>query len=101
MVICHIYEVYIFLQGSFNSEIMIGIQTFLYPKLDWLYKSVPILSQFWAGWFLWGIIGKFFVKLHHPPAVDESPIGTGRMVLGWFAIIMLISSFSINAIWIK
>lgn len=96
-----VYEVYVFLQGSFYSEIMLGIQHYLYPKLDWLYKSAPILSQFWAGWFLWGIIGKFFVKLHHPPTMDESPIGMGRMVLGWFAIIILLSSFSINAIWIK
>lgn len=96
-----VYEVYMFLQGSFNSEIMLSIQKYLLPKLNWLYQTAPILSKFWAGWFLWGIIGKFFVKLHHPPALDETPIGKGRMLLGWFAIFMFLSSFSINAIWIK
>ena len=100
-IIGSLYEVYIFLHGTFNSEIMLTIQNYLYPKLDWLYKTYPFLSQFWAGWFLWGIIGKFFVKLHHPPTLDETPIGKGRMILGWFAIFMLISSFSINAIWIR
>ncbi len=96
-----VYEIYMFLQGTFNSQIMQSFQEYLYPKLHWVYQNYPFLSQFWAGWLLWGLIGKFFIKLHHPPAIDETPIGKGRMILGWFAIFMLISSFSINAIWIK
>lgn len=94
-------ELYLFLQETFYSNIMISIQDFLLPKLAWLFTNYPFLSQVWAGWLVWGLIGKFFVKVHHPPVLVDEPIGKTRFWLGIFAIIMFLTSFSINAIWIR
>lgn len=96
-----INEIYMFLQSDYNSKIMLNLQSYIVPKIKTLYSAFPILQEFWSGWLLWGLIGKFFVKLKHPPAEIEEPIGRNRMILGWFALFMLISSFSFNAIFFK
>ncbi len=96
-----INEVYMFLQDNYNSTIMQNIQAFLVPRIAILYQHFPILQEFWSGWLVWGLIGKFVVKLKHPSALDDTPISKNRMLLGWFAAFMLISSFSFNAIFFK
>lgn len=41
---------------------------------------------------MWGIIAWFVAGTGHPGALDETaPIGTRRMVLGWFALLLLVA----------
>lgn len=94
-------EVYMFFHQDFNSTIMISMQSFIFNLLGPIYSKFPILQEFWSGWLLWALIAKFLVKLKHPPAQIEEPIDKKRMLLGWFAIFMLISSFSHNALFFR
>lgn len=48
----------------------------------------------WTGWLLWGFILYFFIKVKHPPVPYFEKLNTTRMILGYFAIIILVLSFS-------
>ena len=50
----------------------------------------------WSGWLFWALILYFFIKLKHPPVPDNEPLGTGRLILGYFSFLILILSFSPN-----
>jgi len=50
----------------------------------------------WSGWFLWGIILVFFIKVKHPPVYEVERIGGMRMVLGILTLIILVLSFAPN-----
>ncbi|MBM3787666.1 MAG: site-2 protease family protein [Acidobacteria bacterium] len=47
----------------------------------------------WAGWILWAV---FFVVtgMRHPPIVDETPVGAGRLRLACLALAILVLSFT-------
>jgi membrane-associated protease RseP (regulator of RpoE activity) len=92
-------DIYVFLQDDYGFKIISWLQNLINTNLAYLYEHIPILRQFWSGWLLWALIGRFAIKLQHPPTQDETPINRKRMILGWLAVIMLISSFSFNAIY--
>ena len=92
-------DVYVFLQDDYGFKLIAWLQSAITPKLSIVYEQFPILRQFWSGWLLWALIGRFAIKLQHPPTQDESPLNRKRMILGWIAILMLISSFSFNSIY--
>ncbi len=48
----------------------------------------------WSGWLFWGFILYFVIKMKHPPVHTFEKLGVGRMALGYFAILILIVSFS-------
>lgn len=48
----------------------------------------------WSGWFIWGLLLLFVVKLEHPPVEAFFPLDKKRKTLGWIAIIIFILSFS-------
>lgn len=48
----------------------------------------------WSGWMFWAFILYFIIKVKHPPVAYFEQLGTGRMILGVFAIIIFILSFS-------
>jgi len=48
----------------------------------------------WSGWLFWAFILYFFIKIKHPPVPQFEKLGTGRMILGYFAIIVFLLSFS-------
>lgn len=49
---------------------------------------------FWSGWVFWSVMILFIIRLDHPPIEDPTPLSSGRMMLGWFAWVMFIVSFS-------
>ncbi|WP_420575483.1 site-2 protease family protein [Ekhidna sp.] len=69
-----------------------------------LYATVLFTVQFfvastlkvegYTGWLLFSILIGRFIGVDHPPVVDNSPLTTGRKVLGWVALIIFILSFS-------
>ena len=52
------------------------------------------LDMGWLGWFIWGLILRFVIKLKHPPIYDDSKLNSFRMFLGYLSYFILIISFS-------
>ena len=55
------------------------------------------LGLVWWGWWFWGgialVLGRG--KVAHPPVLmEEVPLGRGRTILGWAAIVLFVLSFS-------
>ncbi|MEQ9467360.1 MAG: site-2 protease family protein [Ekhidna sp.] len=69
-----------------------------------LYATVLLTVQFfvssifevegYSGWLLFSLIIGRFIGIDHPPVVDNSPLTTGRKILGWVALIIFVLSFS-------
>ena len=73
---------------SFVLLFVLGTLGFLETYLETSYNIG------WSGWLFWALILFFFIKLKHPPVPDNTPLGKGRMLLGYFSYIILIVSFS-------
>lgn len=46
------------------------------------------------NWLIWAILIFFVIKIEHPPFYDPTPLGTGRILMGFFALFMFITSFT-------
>ncbi|RPI18128.1 MAG: site-2 protease family protein [Ignavibacteriae bacterium] len=46
------------------------------------------------NWLVWSALIYFVIKIDHPPLYDNEPLGTGRQLLGWFALFMFVTSFT-------
>lgn len=49
-------------------------------------------------WLLYGFLSVRFIGVDHPPAWQEHQLSTGRKILGWVAILIFISCFSLHPI---
>lgn len=93
--------------------LLLGYLYFLYictyslfsSKYDrWLYAAVMLTLQFvisylfdvegYSGWLLFALLLGRVMGLGHPPVLDNTPLSTGRRVIGWIALIIFIISFS-------
>ncbi|MEP0985576.1 site-2 protease family protein [Ekhidna sp.] len=69
-----------------------------------LYATIMFTLQFfiasvfkvegYTGWLLFSLLIGRFIGVDHPPVIDNRPLTTGRIVLGWIALIIFILSFS-------
>lgn len=57
-------------------------------------QIIPLAQYSWTGWFLWALISYYFIKLYHPPVLDETPLDSKRVLVGWLTVIVFIVSFS-------
>ncbi|HEY7533681.1 MAG TPA: site-2 protease family protein [Nitrospiraceae bacterium] len=62
------------------------------------FAIVPVLIVLgfigWPGWFLWAFMAGLW-GLGHPPVRDaELPLGTGRILVGWFALLVFALTFA-------
>jgi len=48
----------------------------------------------WTGWLFWCLILFIVIKLDHPRVMDDTPLDTKRMIVGWLTILIFIVSFS-------
>lgn len=48
----------------------------------------------WMGWLIWSMILYFIIKVKHPPVYEFKKLDKIRMIVGVFAIIIFILSFS-------
>ena len=48
----------------------------------------------WSGWIFWGLILYFLIKIKHPPVQQFEKLSTGRMIIGYISLFILIISFS-------
>jgi hypothetical protein len=78
-------------------------------RLDWkdtlMYALIIFVTQFllvkfvpglhgYSGWLVFAFLLGRFMGVTHPPSPIEEPLGLGRQVLGWIAVIIFIISFS-------
>ncbi len=96
------------LQISFESlspsELSFGIlnrlNNSLYFTLYFLKIKLPFIFNGWFGWFFWAIFTRFIVTMKHPYVDLSDELNTTRKILGWISILILITCFSINGIYI-
>lgn len=52
-------------------------------------------SQGSINWLIWALVIFFIIKIKHPPTLteDDEPLGTNRMLIGWFTFLIFIVSF--------
>lgn len=81
------------------NKLIIWFQELLLPILSFIDTKIPFIFKSWLGWLVWALVTKFFVKLDHPPVLQEGDIGVARKTIGWITIIILLLSFSYNGIY--
>jgi len=55
----------------------------------------------WSGWVFWALILRFLIKLYHPEIYDPVGLDIKRKLIGYFAIIIFIISFTPVPFYIK
>jgi membrane-associated protease RseP (regulator of RpoE activity) len=47
------------------------------------------------NWLVWAVLILFIIKIKHPPICHDldSPLGTSRLILGWFSYFIFLVSF--------
>lgn len=69
-----------------------GLIDYLAFEFDWGFR----IGFGSLTWLVWAILIKFLVRVEHPPTVPENdpPLGTGRMLIGWFTYFIFVTSFT-------
>lgn len=49
-----------------------------------------------SGWFLWGLIILYLIRVDHPPVWLQAPLTRAQRLLGWLAIAIFLLCFSIR-----
>ena len=114
-----------YLDADYPNTIFLFLQRHLYPALHWLKFQIPWYYNAWGGWVFWMLITRTFIKLKHPPIYTENryhraeiiyqftymneprkdnmdsneKLDRTRVIIGIFAYIILILSFSYNGIY--
>ena len=89
----YVYFVYlcfsrIFTDRTRNWVLALGV-VFVQLLLSRLFPGVTGYPGFMAFGFLLGRV----LGVYHPPTVDAEPLGTGRRILGWLAMLIFIICF--------
>ncbi len=50
----------------------------------------------YPGWLLFAFLIGRMVGIAHPPSQDETPLSTGRKILGWIALVIFVLCFTPN-----
>jgi membrane-associated protease RseP (regulator of RpoE activity) len=62
------------------------------------FAIVPVLIVLgfvgWPGWFLWAFLAGLWGVGHPPVRNPELPLGTGRILVGWFAFMVFVMTFA-------
>ncbi|MCX6148499.1 MAG: site-2 protease family protein, partial [Candidatus Kapabacteria bacterium] len=81
-------------------SILDNINNTVYFTLYYLKIKFPIMFSGWFGWFFWAIFTRLVIKMNHPYVDLSDELNKTRKVIGWIAILILITCFSINGIYI-
>lgn len=98
-----IYKIPLFV--GFHYLAMRGLQ--LSTKDTWMYALGLFAVQYlivtvfpavhgYSGWLLFAFLIGRFIGIQHPPSEDEQPLSSGRVMLGWLALIIFILCFTPN-----
>ncbi|WP_210490334.1 site-2 protease family protein [Rufibacter aurantiacus] len=50
--------------------------------------------QGYNGWLVFGLVLSRALGVFHPPSPNEEPLSRGRLILGWFALVVFVLCFS-------
>jgi membrane-associated protease RseP (regulator of RpoE activity) len=64
--------------------------------IQYLIVTVFPAVQGYSGWLLFAFLIGRFIGIQHPPSEDEQPLSSGRIMLGWLALIIFILCFTPN-----
>ena len=92
--------VHLLLADTYADTWIIWIQSALDPHLGRAIEAAPWLFQMGELWIFWMIIVRFVIKIDHPEILDTTELSSGRRIVGWIAIAILVISFSPRAIYI-
>ncbi len=84
---------------NYPNNFYIWLQDTFIPLLSKFRSIAPWFFEGWGGWLFWALIIRFFLKLQHPPMMFEEKLDNKRKIIGWFAIIILMLSFSFTGIY--
>ncbi len=73
---------------------VIWLQHSILPALDAMKRTIPWIFTLGDGWLIWAILIRFVIRIPHPPVADDVPLSRTRKIVGWFAIVVLIVSFT-------
>jgi membrane-associated protease RseP (regulator of RpoE activity) len=77
--------------GLFAISLPASISGLLDDPPAWLLSiSIPGGDM----WLFWAIITTVFIRFHHPPSEDESPVDLRRKIIGWVCIGIFILCFT-------
>jgi membrane-associated protease RseP (regulator of RpoE activity) len=49
----------------------------------------------WIGWLIWYVLLRSVIKVVHPPTIDDAlPLGKGRKLIGWIALVLFVLTFT-------
>lgn len=73
-----------------NTLIVALIMFILQYLVVWLFPQ----TMGFGSWLLFAFLLGRFIGIYHPPALVEEPLSTGRKILGWLALFILIACFT-------
>jgi membrane-associated protease RseP (regulator of RpoE activity) len=81
------------LDGGHLIYALTGEFSRLLYRIAWF--GVLCLAAFfsWRTWLVWAVL-LLFLGMRHPAIYDSTPLGTGRLLLSAFALVMFLLSFS-------
>jgi membrane-associated protease RseP (regulator of RpoE activity) len=86
-----LYLCFLGLKLSKRDTLMYAIVLFAIQFLmAWLLPTV----QGYSGWLLFALMIGRVLGIEHPPCLIETPLGNGRKLLGWFALLIFILCFT-------
>ncbi len=91
-----IYMVFLYFAFSRTTEGFTNILLLSLSVFAAQFLSMYIFPEFRGNvtWLVFAFIIGRFLGVYHPPALYEEPLGTGRMILGWVAILVFILCFT-------
>ena len=89
------------LKGLKKSKIDTLMYAVSIAALQFFISWIQPTWQGYEGWLAFIFIIGRFVGVHHPPALDETPLDSQRQLLGWIAIFIFLISFSPSPILVE
>jgi membrane-associated protease RseP (regulator of RpoE activity) len=85
--------------GVPEDPLTLWLQQHLSPVLDPMVAQAPWLFALGSGWLMWALLIRFFIKIPHPVIEDPTPLSSGRAIVGWIAIAVLVLCFAPTSIY--
>lgn len=85
---------------DYTNSIYLALRYNLIPIIDFVKVNMPFYYNAWGGWLFWAFVTRVFIKLEHPPIIDNTELDLKRKILGWFIIAVIALTFCPNGIYI-
>lgn len=86
-------------RGYDSNAVIRFVQQTLGPVLEWIAHNLTWWTEGWLGWLFWGVLIRVVVKIAHPPTPVDEPLGRGRLILGWAAMVIFLLTISWTGIY--